>query len=207
MVLGGQAAWADTITFWNTGVAADGSLLAAGSADTHYTLIDSADPNGTMAMATSAHSAWTQPTSTAGWISPGSSGYQNWDSGYYVYQTTFDLTGYDVTTASLSGMIAADDSVAVYLNGSGLAAFNGSTGFSSLTPFLISSGFVSGVNTVDFVVHNDDGPTGLMVDDTVATAQTPEPGSLLLMATGLAGGGFLVLRRSRSRTDDQFAGM
>ena len=190
-----STAWADTIRFSNTGVATDGSLLVAGTADGNYSLLYSADPNGTTATATSAHPNWQQDSATAGWISPGSSGTQDWASGYYVYETLLDLTGYNPLTASLSGMIAADNEVAIYLNRAGSALYNGG-GFSSSSPFLINSGFVNGINEVDFVVHNDGGPSGLMVDDTLATATTPTPeaSTLLLIASGTVLGA-LVLRK------------
>ena len=192
---------ADPISFFNTGVDANGVLLAAGAADAHYTLLYSADGNGTTAMATTTNVVWAGDTSTAGWISPGSDGNTDWASGYYVYETTIDLTGYTATTAVFSGVIAGDDSMSIYLNRGGSAVFSGS-GFSSTTPFLINSGFVSGVNQVDFVIYNNYGPTGLMVDDgqVTATAETPEPGTWLLMGTGIVLGGWQVMRRREMTT-------
>ena len=79
-------------------------------------------------------------------------------------ETTFNLTGMDPSTASLSGWAAADDSAVVKLNGVQLASI---AGFGSPTNFSLSSSFVAGVNTLDFVVTNGGSsasPTGLRVE-------------------------------------------
>lgn len=184
--LTGTAGSASVLSFFNTGVNQSGGLLAAGSADSHYSLIYNPDGVLETAQATTPNSVWVQNTRTAGWISPGASGTTSWTAGYYIYEATLDLTGYDPMTAVLSGLLAADNGVSIYLNRGSAALFSGE-GFSSLTGFTITSGFVSGVNLVDFVVRNDGGPTGLLVDSTRATASVvPEPAALLLVATGAA---------------------
>ena len=186
--MGVPTAFGNAISFFDTGVAANGTALAAGVADQHYSILYSSDGGTYTATATAPNGAWMTTTDGSTWISPGASGNQGWNSGYYVYETAVDLTGYNAATAVISGSVAADDSVSIYLNRGGSAAFSGA-GFSTSWAFVISSGFASGVNFVDFVVTNQSGPTGLLVDHASATAmpaasQTPEPTTLLLVLTG-----------------------
>ena len=66
-------------------------------------------------------------------------------------------------------------------------------GFGALTPFTISSGFVAGVNTLDFIVPNVGGPSGLQVQISGTATAVPEPsgfqsalaGGLIVSAAGL----------------------
>lgn len=205
LTLAGTAkTFASAITFFNTGVGANGSALAAGATDSHYNLIY--DPDGVVetSTATAANANWVQSARTAGWISPGASGNTSWSAGYYVYETTLNLTGYDPTTAVLSGLLAADDVVSIYLNHVNSAVFTAS-GYSSVTAFSLSSGFVSGLNTVDFVVQNGSGPTGLLVEGTAASASAlaPEPAALLLVTTGvLLAAGVIRLKGERTSLYD-----
>ena len=176
------AARATPIAFSNTGVAANGSLLPVGAADPNYTLIYASDAGTYTATATTPNAAWATPTNVAEWISPGASGDQSWNTGYFVYQTTFDLTGYNADTAVLNGSVAADNHLLIYLNMSDVFNMNG---YNALTNFSLSNGFVSGVNIIDFVVVNDGGPTGLLVENTdLEASPTSEPSSLILLGTG-----------------------
>ncbi len=91
----------------------------------------------------------------------------------YVYRRlTFDLTGLDPTTASISGTGSADDSAIIRLNGN--ATGQTFPAFNVLSTFSITSGFIAGVNTLDFVVSNGGAgpnPTGLLVNSLSGTAR------------------------------------
>src|SRR6185312_2768547 len=140
------------------------------------------------------------------------------DSGYYDYTTTFDLTGLDPTTAVINGRLSADDETTqVYLNGNLLpitaTGYVGGSGYvpayTFLTPFSIDSGYVAGVNTLDFRVFNnpdylytppadDPNPTGLLVEMSgTATASIGDTGaSSAILLAGAAG---LLLWSARRR--------
>jgi len=135
---------------------------------------------------------------------------------FFVYQTTFDLTGLNPQTADLQGFWAADNYITqVLLNGtpvysnssSVLSSDSNCFSFQNPTDFNINSGFTKGQNTLSFYVTNDTchntppytNPTGLLVDFTLATADTdtsvPEPATALLTGIGLLFAAGLARRR------------
>lgn len=117
-------------------------------------------------------------------------------AGVYDFRLTFNVTG-DVSTAALAGRFAADDSATVVLNGQVIGA---AASFTSWSSFSASTGFLSGVNTLDFLVNNAaqgvGNPMGLRVefDSPAGVGVVPEPasGAMLLAGLGLIG---LKLRR------------
>lgn len=152
---------------FNTGVDSAGTPLTHGDLDRHYRL--------TPAPATGAPGAFTavggfpippwvdysNPVST--WIMP-MTGF-NSDPGTYLYEITFDLTGMNLATASISGRWAADDSGDILLNGQQVGT--SSIGFNTFTPFQIATGFNAGLNTLTFKVYNagtSANPTGVRVE-------------------------------------------
>lgn len=165
---------------FNTGVDANGNLLSEGSIDPHYTLVSSADTNAPgpnsyivtesainavypNAYPDGASSQWITPSGDTGSCAPGN----------YIYRTTFDLSGYDTNSVTISGNWWMDDAgLDIRLNGN-------STGNSYSPPvtfvgaaFTINHGFINGLNTLDFVISNaqcgscpqDYTPTGLRVE-------------------------------------------
>jgi hypothetical protein len=118
-------------------------------------------------------------------------------SGTYIFRTTFDLSTQDLASATIAGKWAVDNLGAILLNGATLGTTSGAgPGFFSLTDFSIDSGFVAGVNTLDFIVTNTFSPdvtvynpVGLRVEFSTAQAHTvsePPMGLLLLVVSAAA---------------------
>ena len=206
-----QAVWT-----YNTGVDTNQIVLPDGAADPHYSLLSVPSGPPTAPVAQTAGfplfplGGWAPPTSTSAWIAPTAPA--DGPAGDYLYRTTFDLTGYDVSSpVQLFGNWAADNTgLGVVLNGGDLisAGYGGYTavptyGFTAanfqVQTFQASSGFVAGLNTLDFRVHNNEAETGLRVEYEVSAmlAAVPEPSSWGLLASGLCGIGMLLKRRGR----------
>ena len=197
-------------SLFNTGVDASGHVLTTATdgphsiSDPHYSLF--AVPGGTTVMEVYNYDQWLPGGPNSAWITPNeyANGYSANDAGppgVYDYRTTFDLTGFDPSTASISGKWTADN------QGTDILINGNSTGqqslanlfYSTFSPFSITSHFVSGTNTLDFLVVNQPGPpsylnnpTGLRVEflsataDPAATSAIPEP-SAFVMASILSG--------------------
>jgi hypothetical protein len=166
---------------FNTGVDESSTPLPGGSVDPHYALIASADPSypGPNAIIPSVIPAayWFANSATSKWIAPAAN--ENFPGagtphpgGNYTYRLSFDLTGFDFSTASITGKWGVDNSGAIRLNG--VSTGIGSPSYNPLIPFTISSGFHAGINDLDFVITNfaagGSNPTGVRVDALSGTA-------------------------------------
>ena len=196
------AAQAD-VGLFNTGVDDHGVTLTTGAVDSHYQLVSASGTASAFAVDDAAGypGYWLAPSALSKWLSPVVSGgfAASSDPGAvdYVYQTHFDLTGIDLSSALITGKVVGDNEVQdVLLNGHSIG-FATAVGYGSFTGFSIASGFVDGINTLAFRVGNYSGPTGLRAElsGTFVTSSVPEPAA---WATLTAGALLLALRRKRS---------
>ena len=145
------------------------------------------------------HPAWLANTASSTWVSTVPVGETGIAPGQYIFETSFDLTGFDDTSILVLGKFAADNQVdEVYLNGNLVAGLTGG-GFSSWTPFNLTSGFQPGVNNLTFLFTNappGDNPGGFRLEMS-GFAVVPEPSSIALCGIGLAGLALIARRRSR----------
>lgn len=200
------------VDLYNTGVSDDAVpvVLPDGTVgDPHYSLltIPTSDPLGTydIRVRTSAGGYPISPNGPylgdnglSAWIGPNNDAELNSYPGDYYFKTTFDLTGFDPATASITGRWSSDnDGVGIFLNNTLVV---GATDFAQFAlgfaSFTISSGFTTGLNELVFVVHNGgygpgnsdpeaygNNPTALRVEMT-GVAYVPEASSFLVVGLG-----------------------
>ncbi len=171
---------------FNTGTAADGQILAPGSRDPHYIVTASAEavspPPPAPALVIEGHPAWLANDAQSSWIGPVTPGTASVAAGDYRCRTSFDLTGFDPASAQLTFAAAADNRLSnVLLNGvSRGSAYVGYNAFSA--DFQFTSGFVAGVNTLEFLWANDGpgaNPAGFRVRARVTARAVAAPESRL----------------------------
>jgi len=132
---------------------------------------------------------------------------------FFIFRQTFDLTGYDPASANLQFQWGADDSGQIFaargswiprfsLNGGEFISYPGSptSTYDYGNVVELTSGFISGLNTIDFYVEGNGVTDGLKLRSLSFTANdasptVPEPTTMLLLITGIAGLAAIRLRR------------
>jgi hypothetical protein len=187
---------ADITTLFNTGVDNAGMVLPNGVNDPHYAFIAPSPIVGAPLVRTSAagfpimpSGPWLGDNTLSRWITPNPA---SGPVGTYFVRTTFDLTGFDPSSAMITGMWTTDNNgVNILINGTATGFTTPFKGFGMFFPFAINSGFVPGLNTLDFVYFEGGVIGGLRVQMTGTAnptgAEIPEPGSLTLFGLGILG--------------------
>jgi hypothetical protein len=188
---------------FNTGTDASNVALPGGNGvtDPHYSVLSSTIggvATGVQAV-TYYNGAYFPNDANSRWISHSSNG--NPGSGTTTFRLSFDLTGLNPATAQITGRWGVDNLGVIFLNGVNtgvsLPVFT-TANFTSLASFAINTGFVSGINTLDFAIQDLGQPLAFRVDDLAGTADprvpgpVPAPAALALFGLGLAG---IALRR------------
>ena len=159
--------------------------------------------SGGGAISSSLHPAYSADSATSGWV---------WDENLRLssvtFTHTFDLTGFDHTTASLSGLWGADNVATIYLNNTAISSIAyGSATIKTLIAYGATTGFRAGINTLSFAVSNY-GPWSTvnpaafraeaMVTASLSPSPVPVPASGLLLLSGF--GAFAALRRRKVKS-------
>ena len=155
-------------------------------------------------LALQAHSSYSNEvtTPTSEWVWDAADATQ---SQTLTFQFLFDLSGYNTSTASLTGLWGIDNAGDIFLNGNLISSLPDETAvsnFSSLTAILVNAGssfFLSGANVLVFSLFNDAPPAAFRAAVTVSAdaAAVPLPAAFPLFAAGLSAMGFMGWRRKR----------
>jgi hypothetical protein len=195
---------------YNTGVDSSKNVLPDGTPDPHYTLYSVPAGSPGTAVKMIANPAWVPTSSSSAWIGPWTSGLITAHPGTYKYRYQLDLSGYDPSTVVIHGRWTTDNEGEMFVNislNNTPVTTTPQTGYSQWWAFLLNSGFVAGVNTLEFHVVNEvlgdpgtetQNPTGLRVEflEGNATPVIPEPAFFQLGAlAGMSALGLLRLRR------------
>ncbi|MEP7146554.1 MAG: hypothetical protein ABI792_06055 [bacterium] len=156
---------------YNTGQDNGRNVLADGSTDWHYTLINSSDVQypGPDTKVTLSYGfpmeRWFPNNEISKWIGPRTDvGLFN-EVGTYVYRITFDLSKFKHKTAVIKGLWSSDNNgTDIIINGQSTGYYTPIEAYYGMFPFEITSGFTEGINTIDFVIYNVNACAGLRVE-------------------------------------------
>jgi hypothetical protein len=176
--------------------AANNLITVGGQADAHWTIDLAAGGAGPAQAVTPSSADWGSSTQTpwpangpnSDWIARNANSSNNGFAPYSFYRS-FDLTGYNLSTISISGAWTMDDSASLYLNGHLLdSGQNTWYPSESLVAFSVAQGssfFNQGVNQLTITLtYADLVDEGARLEGFVSAV--PEPSSFALLGLGCA---------------------
>lgn len=190
---------AATVATLNTGLSLGNVALSGGASDPRYTTQET----GTDAVvvenfawsATGIPPSWLPNTADSKWIWQTVSGGPT--NVVRTFRRSFDLTGYNLATASITGRWSTDNLGAdIVLNG--VSTGFTCNGFGDWCNFSAATGFVAGINTLDFRVTDLGAISGFRAEGLVDAALVPEPAAWAMLITGFGLTGAAMRRRQRS---------
>ena len=168
-----------------------GQGLPTGVTDPNYTIISAPpgailNPGGATDTVPPGGRSVGPPAGTQ-WIGPNISNAFTEPAGNYDFQTEFSLAGFDPSTAIITGAVSSDNTLFdIMLNNVSLGISGGT--FTGFLDYTISSGFLPGENTLDFIVTNGPArpinPVALLVSQSGTATAVPEPSSLVPAVIG-----------------------
>lgn len=195
--------FADVINL-SSGVNSSGQLQAGGTNDIHWKVYNNNTLIGPAVVLTNLESDWATD-SKAKWISIKDSvnPNPNGSMGYWAdYRVTFDLSKYNLSTVKLTGNWTADEGGYAMLNNMG--SFSTSYSKTQLSSFNVTSGFIQGINTIDFnVMQYDNFYDGSIIEmyitATPLPTAVPEPDAVPFFIMGSILLTFVIVRKNRTQ--------
>lgn len=172
-------------TLFGTGLDAFGNPLALGSIDPNYFIVES---GANAEVITNVHGSYFPNDVNSQWIWQQSDGQPT--NVTRTFRTTFDLTGFDSTTAVINGLWGTDNQgIDILING--ISTGNSlpgilSSNFNQLHSFQIDDGFLPGINTIDFIIQDNGSISAFRTELSGTASIIPIPGALWLFLSGLA---------------------
>ncbi|MGA2032589.1 MAG: hypothetical protein ABSG68_10050 [Thermoguttaceae bacterium] len=184
-----------------TGLDASNTLQTGnGDTDAHWKVQVAGTPQAYVVVPGGAdwYGGWVANGPNSSWIARD---YTTSNNGVNTYYRDFDLTGYNLSTVTISGSWTLDDQGTLSVNGNQVASL-GNGNWGSLSSFSVPlSDLVQGLNTISIAItQSDNYLEGVRLEGTVeGTSAIPEPATLIIWSL-FAGLGIALGRLRRRKT-------
>ena len=189
-------AWSATVPSFSTGVNSDGSLVALGGLDPHWTIVAGpgiSSPRSALVLTNQRNSLGSYYVTTdSRWVWATSSGVAAVNLPY-TFELSFDLSGFDPNAVSITGSWGVDNLGTIRVDGApaigtGALSLTNPSNFTVPNAFSLTGGFHDGLNTIDIQAIDQGFVGGLDVTALAITAapipSIPEPGTAPIMMVG-----------------------